>query len=326
MNEENQLKKPNQKNETFENRNHNRLNQTNESFQKPLSRPVSRPVASKKPTELKTPAPKTNASKPEATVAGGAVATPHFRLSERDFKIFEFILEMKFSSREDLFEKFFFKTRDGGEAVSMRWCVERILQLEKAGYIKQDSSIPTPGQYYIATEKAYAVLESRIQLEKLPKPRKYIEPIVFVHDKLVLKSRLEFERENPGCRWISDLKLKSGLAAQFNLPSAYIPDAIYELLSGEKVAFEFENAPKGRGAYREKIHYFAKLIDMKKDDPSMFTRVRFRCVRPDVFKILTEEVVLHPEIFSVEMWDSPFAQEGGGRVPVPKYLMNGEGM
>ncbi len=276
--------------------------------------PSAVPASESKPAESK-------ALSIQPLPAGTAPSeSPNIRLSHRDFKIFEFVLDMKFASHEALFQKFFSVTRDSESAKSDEGCRKRLGALARAGYLTLDPNIKRSGRFYIATDLAHKALNTKLQLEKVPKPRRCIDQTVFVHDLLVAVSRLEFEEANPGCRWTSDLRLRTGLAALYNLPSVYIPDAIYELSSGERVAFEFENARKGRNAYREKISYFAKLIEAKRDDVNMFTRVRYRCVRPDVFKILQEETSLYPGMFSVELWEVPAGFQAGGSEPVPKYL------
>lgn len=233
----------------------------------------------------------------------------NMEVTRRDIEIMQFALEMKFISREDVFEKYFSVQRNKEAARSNRAALERLAILEKAGYLKRRQAFSESTIFYLATEKAYIAVNQRYVDEKIPKAIKTIDQRIFLHDKLVLRSRIDFEKQNPGCLWISDRKLRSGMAAMFNIPSAHIPDAIYELPSGERVAFELENAPKGKSAYREKINFFVKLMEMKKNEPGMFSRVAFRCVRDDVYKKLKDETAIHGKLFTVDLWKPAFLRD-----------------
>jgi|GEM_PF-712651 len=342
MSEVNQFRKQFPKQEGFENRNYNRQHQTNSNSQ--IQNPNARDRNFVRPANPNVDAPQAEPHKTDPEIPNDVnVPTQHsalvqnireldlertanrkvnekpinVQLTERDFKIIEFILEMKFASRNEVFQKFFSVTSQG-PAKSNLYALERLALLEKAGFLKGVRSFSEITRYFVVTKKGYEALQSKVNFEKIPKPSPNIFERVFVHDKLVLLSRMEFEKAHPEGRWISDRKLRSGMAEMFSLPSVYIPDAIYELPTGEKVAFEFENALKGKSEYREKISYFAKLMDLKQNDPNMFSRVRYRCVREDVFRILMAETARYPGRFTVELWTSPYAKEGGGARPKPK--------
>lgn len=237
-------------------------------------------------------------------------------LTARDLEILEFALDMKFVSVADVFDRFFSVLKNGEQANSEEWAAKRMSQLSQAGFVKSVDAFSEPTRYYIATEEAYLAVMQKIESEKVPKAIKSIDQRIFLHDKLVLKARLEFERQNPGCRWISDRRLRAGMAQMFSLPSVYIPDAIYELSSGEIVAFELENAMKGKSAYQEKISYFAKLIEIKKNEPGMFTRVAYRCVREDVYKKLKEETDWYEGKFTVDLWQPDFLKPAVTSKPI----------
>ncbi len=234
------------------------------------------------------------------------------RLVSRDLEILEFILDMKFSSLEEVFQKFFSVTKAETRAKSSDWARDRLARLEQYGYLKSFQVGVPQVKYYIATEKAYQSILTSREVEKLPKHMNTIDHRILIHDRMVLKSRIEFEKVQPEGKWISDRKLRAGMASMFGLPSAYIPDAIYELPTGERVAFELENAHKGKSAYEEKIVYFVKLMRARKDDPNMFSRVRYRCLKEAVFKQLTELTAMYGEMFSVELWEPEFLKVQGG--------------
>ena len=234
-------------------------------------------------------------------------------LSSRDLELIEFVLDMKFASRAELFEKFFSKLKSNEKAKSDLWARDRLSLLERGGFLKGTHSFAESIRYYVATEKAYFALVNAKPIERAPRAVPSIDQRIFLHDKMVLLSRLEFERAEPNGRWLSDRRLRAGIAAMLRIQTSNIPDAIYEFSDGERVAFELENAPKGRVAYDDKINYFVKLIESKGDERQLFSRVHFRCVLPSVAEKLKNETSMYGRLFTVELWKSdlsPFTERG----------------
>jgi hypothetical protein len=288
----------NQRKVSFGNQNESRIATPKVSSERTAVKPFQRQASVPKP-----PQPVASTIPPRTVPAiASATPPPNLKISSRDLQVLEFILDMKFASREELFERFYSRTRENEPAKSNLYALERLALLERHGFLKGVQSFSETTKYFIATEKAYITLNQKLEMDKLPKPVGSIDQRIFLHDKLVLKARVEFERAFPEGKWFSDRRLRSGMAAMFGLPSAMIPDAIYEFPTGERVAFELENAPKGKSAYQEKIEFFVKLMRMRKDDPHMFTRIRYRCVYKEVAAKLTEMTSMYGPMFAVEYW------------------------
>ena len=60
------------------------------------------------------------------------VRRENFRMTSRDLDILEFILEMKFSTIEDIHSNFFKFTKDGEQSSCLRWARERVSNLVRS--------------------------------------------------------------------------------------------------------------------------------------------------------------------------------------------------
>jgi hypothetical protein len=132
------------------------------------------------------------------------------------------------------------------------------------------------------------------------KALKFINNRIFVHDKYVLESRLQLERDLKITHWLSDRKLCSGLINNFGLHYSFAPDAIYTLPTGERVAFEMEVAQKPKADYRKKIESFVRVLRNRDDSIQRFDRVHIRCVRTRPYQILKEEIEVFDDYFDLE--------------------------
>ena len=63
-------------------------------------------------------------------------STRGFRLTDRELDILEFVLEMKFSTLEELHAKFFKVTKWGSTSNSLIWARQRIFQLVKSEFVQ----------------------------------------------------------------------------------------------------------------------------------------------------------------------------------------------
>ena len=226
------------------------------------------------------------------------------RLTERDCEVIKFVTEMKFATVDEIHEKFFRVTIAGGISQSKMWALNRLHALRRSGFLNAVRYYGEWKAVYLPTFRGYYAMTGGMPSIEVPKPLLRLETRTFVHDRYVLLSRLRFERELSSVEWISERSLKSGLHETFGLSSAHVPDGIYSLPNGERVAFELEIAQKSKSRYRDKISRYAYLIRERKSDPKMFRRVHYVCVRRHVYDFLRAETEILSDLFNVELLEA----------------------
>jgi len=220
-------------------------------------------------------------------------------LTERDFEILEFILDMKFVSLEDVFFKFFRIKHGQEEAKNDLWARKRLCQLEQAKFLRSVRSFSESTRYYTATFKAYYALSNSKPGLQVTKPCGGIDQRTFAHDKAVLKSRLHLESIEKVSSWLSDRKLKCSSELTGGLSTVYVPDAIYTTLAGTRVAFEFEIAVKAKSRYQDKIKKYIQLMRSTSAQHKICDRVQFVCAKGSVAKFLVKETRIYGELFEI---------------------------
>ena len=98
----------------------------------------------------------------------------------------------------------------------------------------------------------------------------------FKHDQLVLKCRLDLERQQNITNWISDRRLKASAELSGGLTALQVPDAIYSTADGQKVAFEIEISRKEKSRYSSKITKYVSLV-RQGEAKRKFAKVLFVC-------------------------------------------------
>lgn len=223
----------------------------------------------------------------------GWVGSMNFKITEREEEILRFILEMKFSSVDQIYEKFF----QWESSTSSRYAYERLQKLVKAGFLFAQKIHTEDKTYYLITPKGYRFLAQRLSDDSLVRPIKAIDGRYFDHDLYVLKCRVFREKTGHASHWISERQLKHQWAIlSGGLSKIYMPDAIYTNKKGEKVAFEFELSTKGKQRYVDKVQKFAHLM---KGTGSPFQRALFVAYKKGVFEFLTEITKPYGNIFLV---------------------------
>lgn len=222
------------------------------------------------------------------------------RLTERDLDLFRFVLEMKFASLEDLHRKFFRRLPNGEESHSLGWAQERLGQLKKAGYLSAQFSFSESARLYTATMQAYRAVEANDPSGEWVKPVGGFDLRLFDHDRFVIQSRLELEEKAGATDWISDRRLRQGCGIIFGLSAESVPDGIYTLPSGARVAFELEATQKAKNRYREKIARYARLMRDRRFEERMFREVHYHCLKEPIAKFLEDETRMYGEMFRIE--------------------------
>lgn len=226
-------------------------------------------------------------------------ATKNVILTDRDFEILEFIMDMKFAGVNEVFEKFFKVTLSNENAKSSLWAKKRLMQLEQAKFLKSVRPFSESVRCFTTTFKAYYALTQYSPEKFVCKPTGGFDQRTFQHDRGVLQARLFLESLGKINSWGSDRKLKSSTELSGGLPVQYIPDAIYVDASGVKVAFELEIAVKAKSRYQDKIKKYVSLMRSANMQHRVFDRVQFVCAKDTVTKFLMKETRIYGELFQV---------------------------
>lgn len=233
-------------------------------------------------------------------------------LSERDLNILEYILDMKFASIQDVFEKFFKVTLSGEEAKSNEWAVRRLQQLSRAGYLKGTHSFSLRDKFYVATMRAYYAVSRAYPEKEVVKPSMVIDQRTFDHDWLVLRARIMLENKRAASCWISDKRLRSNQELAGGLTLSKVPDGIFINEKGERVAFEFELSKKPHEVYREKIKKYVSMIRNPMGGVRVFEKVIYVCAREYVYERLRKETQVYGDLFEVVRYSDFFGVSPGG--------------
>lgn len=216
----------------------------------------------------------------------------NFKITEREEEILRFVLEMKFSSVDQIYEKFF----QWEASSSSRYAYERLQKLVKAGFLFPQKIHTEDKTYYLITPKGYKLIAKQLSEDSLVRPIKRIDSRYFDHDRYVLQCRVFREKTGHASHWISERQLKHQWAIlSGGLSKIYMPDAIYTNKKGEKVAFEFELSSKDKQRYVDKVQKFAHLIKRER----AFQRALFVAYKKSVFEFLTEITQPYGNIFLV---------------------------
>jgi len=220
-------------------------------------------------------------------------------LTDRDFELMRFILEMKFASGELLFQRFFKVTLSKHESRSRAWSQRRLQQLEKSNLIRGAHSFSERVRYFTCTKNGYYAIRQVYPQDHHVRPCVELDQRSFYHDKTIVKLRLQLEESGLATSWISERILRAGAKDCGGLKGRWVPDGIYETPLGQKVAFELEVSQKSREAYRTKIRSYANILKQS-EDRLPFGKVHFVCARDSVLEILKTETRLYPDLFLIE--------------------------
>lgn len=223
------------------------------------------------------------------------------RIVNRDLEILRYLLQMKFSSVDEIHRKFFPGSIAKSRANAFRTTRDRLAILKRLGLITTTQSLFSRRQYFLCTWKGYYAVAREWDKFALPKPVLRIDIRTFDHDVAVQDFRLSLEESSGQIDWISERELKSGHPDFPSLGGAFTPDGGYRLPSGECVAFELEISQKARNRYIEKVSRYVDLFRNDEDFRTKVTKVHVLCLRQTVFDIWQDECRLFSEYFNLEL-------------------------
>ncbi|MFN3698383.1 MAG: hypothetical protein ACK4VO_13175 [Pseudobdellovibrio sp.] len=222
-------------------------------------------------------------------------------LTLRDYEIIKFILEMKYSTVEDIYLRYFKINSLGLESITNRSAYRRLQLLEENGFLKSERNFILNEKIYLATSKSYYLILNHFKSEIfISYPLKKIDHRTFEHDHLLVSIRYNLETIERIHSWMSDRYLKS--KSDFNDLNAFniIPDAIYTNLAGDKIAFELELTQKSKDRYRSKIKSIVEYLRKIENKPKAFSKVRFMCKTKAIYESLNNESKLYSKYFQIE--------------------------
>lgn len=220
-------------------------------------------------------------------------------LAPRDLEIIEFILDMKFASSDEVFEKFFKVTRFNETAKNDLWAKKRLFQLEQGNFLRSVRAFSESTRFFTVTRKGYYAL-SQVYPEKiLSKPMGAFDQRTFIHDRTVLKCRMWIESNLPSANWISERRLKSSTELACGLSSLDIPDGVFDHPALGRVAFELEIAHKNQARYTKKIKRYVHLLRSTEVSGRKFDCIIFVCLKEPVRIRLEKEARLYGSMFKV---------------------------
>ncbi|QDK37979.1 replication-relaxation family protein [Bdellovibrio sp. NC01] len=234
-------------------------------------------------------------------------------LSERDYQIIEYVLDMKFATVQDVFEKFFKVTLSNEPAKSDEWAVRRLQQLSKAGYLKPIHSFSERRKYYLGTVKGYSILEKVKPEADVSKPVKGIDHHTFDHDKKVIEARIILENQRAATSWISDKKLRSNKDLAGGLLLSNVPDGLFKTPEGKRIALEVEATTKTKAIYQSKIKKYVSMMRSKDTKVNVFDKVLYVVAKPWVIDFLSKETKIYGELFEIVSWQDFFGGTSGER-------------
>lgn len=218
-----------------------------------------------------------------------------FRVTSRDLDILEFILEMKFSTIEDVHSKFFKVTKLGEPSRCLRWTRERVANLVKSDFIKSIKDV-CHRTLYIVTQKGYLYLRNSRSQKFYSKPLSSVDGRTYDHDQKVIQIRTVLEENKMVDEWISERQLAERDEYRQLLTTEFRPDGIYKNSEGQKVAFELEIARKSKERYQQKIKRYIQLMT-DDEDRRLFEKVHFVCEKEVVLNLIKDQTQLFQPLF-----------------------------
>ncbi len=220
-------------------------------------------------------------------------------LSERDYEVLAFILDMKFASVQEVYEKFFKNFDIDGNEFGFFYAKKRLVHLEQCGFLKSTKEFFNSKRLFFGTMRSYIILSNLYPDKVLVRPQGSIDGRTIFHDYLLLGLRLQLESSKKITSWLSDRKLRCFPELAGGLTGGYVPDGIYTMPDGTNIAFELEIALKGKDKYREKVRKYICLLNSSRE-VKPFSKVHFVYAKNIVGEHLNRETKLYPEHFTIE--------------------------
>lgn len=222
-----------------------------------------------------------------------------FRFTDRELDILEFVLEMKFSTLEDIHSKFFKLTKDGTVSNSLIWARQRISKLIKSEYLQILTDV-CARPLYVLTQKGFLFLKNSRLSKNFCRPLFEVDGRFFDHDQRVAQARIALEKSGVVRSWIAERQLSEIEEFKKYLSAEFRPDGIYETFDGQKIAFELEIARKSKDRYQQKVKRYIQLITDGGHQP-IFNQVHFVCEKENVMRLIQDQTELFQPCFKFNL-------------------------
>lgn len=223
-----------------------------------------------------------------------------FRFTDRELDILEFVLEMKFSTLEDIHSKFFKVTKWGSTSNSFVWARQRILKLVKSDYLQILSDVCAK-PLYVLTQKGFLFLKNSRLSKNYCRPLFEVDGRFFDHDQRVAQLRIALENSGVVKEWISERQLSEIDEVKKYLSAEFRPDGIYLTPEGKKVAFELEIARKSKERYQTKVKRYIQVMSEPQLASSLFDSVHYVCEKGKILDLIKSEVALYQPLFKFSL-------------------------
>lgn len=231
-----------------------------------------------------------------------------FRVTMRDMDVLEFVLEMKFSTIEDIHSKFFKFTKIGEQSSCLRWARERVANLVRAEFLKQVKDVCYK-TLYVVTSKGYFYLRNSRPERAYSRPLLSVDGRTFDHDQKVIQIRTVMEESGGVTSWTSERQLSEIEEFRKHFSTEFRPDAIYVTKEGKRIAFELEIARKSKDRYQQKIKKYIQLMT-EGEQPSILDQVQFVCEKESICNLIKDYTELFQPFFKFKLL-SDFLKKNG---------------
>ena len=193
-------------------------------------------------------------------------STVGFRLTDRDYDIFGFLLDQKFASLEALYFRFFDARQSPTAELPdhLRVARQRLGILKRAGLVTDERVYSDPKSLMLLTEAGHHVFKMRRDEDAYALPVASVDFRNYEHDQAVNYCRVAIERMGKSMRWYSERRLRmQGFkvpGVDVRLPKGIVPDAIFISSKGERVAFELEYTHRKKSRYQAKVSEYQSVM------------------------------------------------------------------
>jgi hypothetical protein len=211
------------------------------------------------------------------------------RLTERDYAIFRFLLDQKFSSLETLYFRFFDQRKSANEPLPPQLFVarQRLGILRRAGLLFTEKVYSEARSLYLLSTLGYQAFQGRFPEDAYSTPIQSVDFRNYEHDKGVNYCRVAIERGGKSWKWFSERRLRMhGFKTEecrMELPKTLVPDGLFISSKGERVAFELETSPRKKSRYARKVSEYLRV--MRGEDP-LIHKVLFVAGSPRIYQDL----------------------------------------
>ena len=192
--------------------------------------------------------------------------SPGFRLQERDYDVFGFLLDQKFASLEALYFRFFDARTSPADPLPRHLFVarQRLGILSRAGLLTTQRVYSEPKSLYLLSPQGFHAFRARRDPDAYAPPIREVDFRNYEHDQAVTYCRVAIERQHKAMKWYCERRLRmqsfsvEGVRAE--LPEAIVPDAIFISSKGERIAFELEYTHRKKSRYEAKVEEYESVM------------------------------------------------------------------